>query len=812
MKKVLVILSLIISIVLIVLLSSSLGPAPAAGPLLDPFHGIWQNSESGRPSFSGKKKLTGLEGDVEVYYDKRRVPHIFAEDPEDLYFAQGYVTARDRLFQMELSTYAAAGRITEVMGHLLPQEKTIAYDRNRRRWGMSFAAERALEEVNSDPVSKATIEAYAAGVNAYINSLSYDNLPLEYKLLDIRPEPWTPLKTCLHLKNMSERLTGYSQDIEMTRALQYFGQEKFHQYYPNEPQQVAPIVPGDSSWQRTHFRTAPLSYTPDRILPELPATTANPHHGSNNWAVSGKKTASGYPILCNDPHLGLTLPAIWYEIQLHGPESNCYGASMPGAPGIIIGFNDSIAWGVTNAARDVLDWYKIDFDGPQKTKYKFNGSWLSTEKRIEEIKVRGGESVFDTVIYTQHGPVVYDNQFPGKDSLPFALAMRWTAHDPSNEMQTFLRLNQAKNYHDYTEALRYFSCPGQNFVFASNNGDIALWQQGKFPDKHLHQGRWIMDGSDSSHLWKGIIPQKDNPHYLNPSREFVSSANQQPTDSTYPWHISGRYEHYRNRRINEQLTNLEKITPQMMMKLQRDNYNMIASEFLPLLLRHLDRSSLSKEAEKAAQMLSEWDYINDPNIPEPTLFEVWFTTFEAMTWADETDSLGFILPTPQPFVTYTLLQDSVYDFVDNVSTPEKETLEGMVTTSLEQALKQLKEFEESTGKSREWVYYNNVHIDHLVKVFSTFGHSDLPTGGNYSIVNAAHGSTGPSWKMVVELGPEVHAWGIFPGGQSGNPACPNYDHTVKPWANGEYFELLFLSTKDDASKQGLAHQTLIKKP
>jgi penicillin G amidase len=287
----------------------------------------------------------------------------------------------------------------------------------------------------------------------------------------------------------------------------------------------------------------------------------NPNNGSNNWAVSGSKTKSGAPILCNDPHLGLSLPSIWYEMQLSTPTMNVYGATFPGSPSVIIGFNNDIAFGFTNAQRDVKDYYQIRFQDASKTAYWFNGKWEPTKLRIEEIKIRDAAPYYDTVAYTIFGPVMYDQDFTIDSTNNNAIALRWSAHDPSNEGAMWFKLDRAKNYDDYWAAIKDFTCPGQNMLFASKTGDIAIWQQAKFPARWQGQGLYLMPGEDSSYLWQGYIPQQENPHIINPLSGYIQSANQRPVDSAYPYFIPGNYIVPRGITLVNRLEQMQQITP-----------------------------------------------------------------------------------------------------------------------------------------------------------------------------------------------------------------------------------------------------------
>ena len=275
------------------------------------------------------------------------------------------------------------------------------------------------------------------------------------------------------------------------------------------------------------------------------------------------------------------------------PGINVYGVSFPGCPGIIIGFNDHIAWGVTNAGRDVRDYYEIKFKDKTKSSYWFNNSWKKVDSvHVETFKVKDGTTIYDTVSYIDQGPVMYDEDFESRISPGKAYAVRWIAFEPSNEMKAFRMLNYARNYQDYLEAIKLFVSPAQNFAFAASNGDVALWQQGLFPARWDQQGMYIMPYVDNRYTWQGYIPQQENPHMLNPPRGFVSSANQRSVAADYPYFIPGDYDLYRGIRINRELERMESITPQDMMNLQKDNFNTLAATAMPLFLKHLSKSSI----------------------------------------------------------------------------------------------------------------------------------------------------------------------------------------------------------------------------
>lgn len=540
-----------ITAVFIYVLSNPVGILPALGPLLDPVNGCWANAEPVNRNFSGDLKLRSLQGPVSVWFDERLVPHVHAASDHDLYFVQGYIHAYFRLWQMDMETRAAAGRISEVVG-----DKALKFDRTQRRKGMIYAAENSLKAAEAEPRTKLMLDAYTAGINEFISSLSYRELPIEYKLIGFKPEPWSNIKSTLLLKYMADDLTGYTEDIPLTILRDALSPQDFNFLFPekisgstpvipagtvfDKPSLTTPAMPNDSVW--AHFKTSDY------------ATKRTEGTGSNNWAISGARTQSGAPMLCNDPHLGLNLPSLWYEMQMQTPDMNVYGVSLPGAPGIVIGFNDSLSWGFTNNYRDVKDFYLIKPVDGNVNAYWFSGKQLNYTNRVERIGVKGKADVIDTIKYTIHGPIIYDEKFNGPGGLKSPMALCWMAHKATNEILCLFELNRAKNYNEFVDAILNFQCPAQNMVYADRAGNIAMWGQGQFVNKWKEQGRFVMNGADSNALWREYIPMRENPHVLNPSQGFVSSANQSVTDSAYPYYYNGYFYEFRAWRINQVLS------------------------------------------------------------------------------------------------------------------------------------------------------------------------------------------------------------------------------------------------------------------
>jgi len=785
--------------------------APPFGTFLSPQHGFWQNAEPVNADYNADLKLPQLKGKTEVYFDDRLVPHVFAEQENDAYFVQGYLHAKFRLWQMELQTFAAGGRASEIIG-----EKALEHDREFRRLGMVYAAEIALNELEKDPVIKAQCDAYTEGVNAYIETLTESSLPVEYKLIGYKPEKWSNLKTCLFLKYMSYDLAAREDDMEMTSARSYFSADDFSKLYPSLQDSLDPIIPKGTVFEKQKvFPVAPPGadsvYLNNKVASIAGIGKPDRDNGSNNWAVSGSKTKSGAPILCNDPHLGLNLPSLWYEIQLSTPNFNAYGVSFPGAPGVIIGFNDSCAFGFTNGGRDVRDYYEIKFKDDSRQEYMFNGQWQKTKFRVDTIKIKGAASFIDSVAYVQLGndwcPVMFDKSFGGVRINNHAYyAVRWKAHDPSNELRIFNMLDHAKNYADYQAAVTNLHTPGQNCVFACKNGDIAIRTQGEWPAKWKGQGDFVMPGTDTAYLWQGMIPQDEVPFQYNPERGFVSSANQKPVDdSTYHYYLGRDYPVYRGIAINRRLREMNGITPQDMMALQTDNLDVCAQMLQPLFLANIREAELDAAGKKYLDIYRQWNCRNDAGSKGSTVFERWWHAFEGLVYDDEYAKApkGSMRPFLSTLVE-AILKDSAYKFLDNVNTPQTETLADDITAAFKAATAELQKLE-AEGRL-DWEKYKATRINHLAKL-APLSRLNLPIGGGNNCINATKVDHGPSWRMVISLTQKTEAYGVYPGGQSGNPGSKFYDSFVDQWAAGKYYTLWMMTKEEVNDKRIIGKMT-----
>ncbi len=797
------------------------GMVPPAGKLLNPFAGFWANGDRS-DSPPERLDVPGLRAEVRVLWDGRRVPHVFAADDRDLYFAQGYLTARDRLWQMEFQTLYAAGRLTEIVGRAaLPQDRLF------RRIGMAWAAENVARAFAGDEVTRSVLQAYSDGVNAWIARLRPRDLPVEYKILDYRPEPWTPLKSALLQTLMAHDLTFFDRDEALTAMREALGRDTVDRLFPREQPFTDPVVPRGTPWA---FAPLPLPLPPRGEGPPeleaglrpgsaLPAAPDDPVRivrgggdglGSNNWAVSGRLTRSGFPILCNDIHLGYSLPAIWHEIQLSAPGVNVYGVTFPGAPGVVAGFNERTAWGYTNATSDVVDWYAMKFRDKSQGEYLYDGAWTKTSLRVEEYKVRGGRRFTERVVYTHFGPVTQPAGEPRlAPGIPPDAALRWAAHQPTNLMGAIHAIDRAKSYDEHVAAVTSWSCPGQNIVFADADGTIAIRHQGLYPLRWKGQGRFVLDGSDPADEWHGWVPADQVPAVRDPERGFVSSANQNPAGEDYPYDLGWDYADFeRGARINEILSAARAVTPEDMIRMQSDDVSLRARMVRPRALEYLRDREWSGVEKRVKDDLEAWDDRCRADSAAATEFDRFWDELNAAIWNDERRAPMTTVPWPASGVTIDLLlnrPDS--DVWDDRATPEREGPRDIVVRAFRKTCAALEKELGPPGPAWAWGRARVVELGHVARI-PGLGRRVEMAGGADGTINAISRRHGPSWRMVVELGPEVRGWGIYPGGQSGNPGSRFYESMVDDYVAGKPYPLLFLKSPDD-KRAGVAGGTVL---
>ncbi|MPZ94594.1 MAG: penicillin acylase family protein, partial [Propionibacteriales bacterium] len=596
---------------------SLIGVVVGVALVLSLLAGIWTVRRS-YPQTDGELTVAGLSGDVEVVRDSYGVPQIYADTAEDLFRAQGFVQAQDRLFEMDFRRHVTAGRLSELFG-----EDTVDTDRFIRTLGWREVAEREVALLDAD--SRRYLEAFSAGVNSYLEDRSPTRLSLEYAVLaldglDYAPEPWSPADSLAWMKAMAWDLRGNMQDeIDRVLATEVLSTDQIAELYPGYPyKRHRPIVAKGAVVDGVFEQeaTANTSRRPrraalsdrvvaalrgvDRAAADLPTLLGTGHGiGSNSWVVSSQRTNTGAPMLVNDPHLSPTMPGIWYQMGLHcrTVTESCpfdvSGFTFSGVPGVVIGHNDSIAWGMTNLGPDVVDLYIEDVDDQAGT-YRYGNGAEELVTREETIEVRDGEDVTIEVRSTRHGPLISDadeelsevGDRGGRVAGGNAVALRWTALDPGGTANAIFDLDTARSWEDFRSAAQQFLVPSQNLVYADVEGHIGYQAPGEIPIRRTGNGDWPVPGWDPAYEWaEEYIPFDALPHVLDPEEGFIATANQAVVGSGYPYYLGSSWSYgHRSQRIADLLANDRSLTVDDMAKIQLDSRNGNAERLVPYLL------------------------------------------------------------------------------------------------------------------------------------------------------------------------------------------------------------------------------------
>lgn len=796
------------------------GTLPPLTLFLDVWNGAYNLARLTNEPESQSLHFKGLSSTVTVCRDERGVPHIFASNQRDAAFALGYLTAKDRLFQMDFQTRVATGRLAEVLG-----ERAIDNDKYLRRTGMYLGAERTMAVIEQNkPDLKNLLEIYTQGVNTYINSLTDADLPLEFRLLHYKPEPWKPINTLFVNQIMALDLTftGQSNDVKRAMLLEKLGETAMKELYPEhtpmpEPQspEFQGIYTGSPKTQNTNItysqtlhNTMELFLAHVRHAAQVFRDDAE-GKGSNNWVATGNKTKSGKPLLAGDPHLSLSLPAIWYEAHIVTPETNIYGVTIPGTPGIIVGYNDYIAWSPTNTGADVLDFYTVTFENEHQQRYKYKGEWIPVHEDIRPLRVKGKPDLADTVRFTRWGPVITVQKQ--------TLAIRWTAHESSTLLEALQGFQTAQNWKDFQSAQRYWDIPAQNLVFADNSGTIALRSCGKYPIRKKGHGKFIHNGETDEGEWIGYIPFESLPASVNPTRNWLESANQEPVPANYPYYLNYDWSNsLRAKRITQVLASTEQFDGNSFRALQTDVVSMQFYSIRDLLEQCIAEANINDPVKKAAlEKLRSWNGVTGVESTETLLFKIFWDNFIPSVWDEIPDSISHY---PQQDLLLFLLQNNPESiWFDDRRTPEREQAKDICRRSILSAVDTLVIKYGSNPQNWAWGKNHTLVLRHLLRQtsvkplwrgpfpFPGFSSTVLPAAG-WTVTNSA------SWRMVVDFKDGKPAGsGVYPGGPSGNPLSPYYDNQVSMWLSGNLYPHYKPGSPETLDKSKIL-QTLILKP
>jgi penicillin amidase len=791
--------------------------------------------------------VQGIDNPVDIYRDQMGIPHIYASTLHDLFFAQGYVHAQDRFWQMDFWRHIGSARLSEMFG-----DSQLETDAFLRTLGWRQIAETEWE--NFTPESKVILQAYIDGVNAYLADHSGTALSLEYGVLKlINPgyvvEPWTPVNSLTWAKAMAWDLRGnMGAEIERSILLKTLTSEQVDELFPPYPSDHPVIVPGIGDF--TNSSTPLFDYTNEMqpilglsnfeniknnfALLDLVLGPSGAGIGSNSWAVSGTRTESGKPLIANDPHLVIQMPSIWYQIGLHcKPKSDACpyevgGFSFAGVPGVVIGHNDQIAWALTNVGPDVMDLYieKVNPDNPNQ--YEVNGQWVDMALHEETIKVAGGDPVTITVRATRHGPVVSDTYGPLLQTVkpvkgatpvkpyteqtgiplpdPYVVSLRWTALEPGSVFEAIWGFDKARNWDEFREAARGFEVPAQNLLYADTSGNIAYQMPGNVPIRKNGDGRLPVPGWTDDYEWTGYIPFDELPYQVNPSSGYIVTANNQVPPNDYPYLISTDWDYgFRAKRIVDMIENAPgPIDIAYFQKMQGDDKNLNAETIAPSLLQlKVDDPKL----DEARNVLTGWDYQDTMESRQAAFFERYWWFLLSDTFNDQL---------PEDYAAaggarwYEVIREIVNQpdsaWWDDVTTEDKvETRDDIFAKALADTVENLNKYYGSVPA--KWPTWGEMHTatfrnqtlgkSGIAPIEALFNRGPFPTAGGKSIVNATGWDVGdsyevnwlPSMRMIVDLSNLNNSVSVHTTGQSGHAYSEHYIDMADLWRKIQYYPM-----------------------
>jgi len=769
------------------------------------------------PVTDGTLRLPGLQAAVHVFRDSMGVPHIFALNTHDLFMAQGFVHAQDRFWQMEFWRRIGSGRLAEILG-----PSALDSDRFIRTLGWHRAAAAEVELL--DPETRAVLEAYAEGVNAYLSSTDLSALGLEFSLLDLTgvqfiPEPWTVLNTLTWAKVMAWDLGGNMSD-ELTRAeiASTLGAGALPALMPPYASDAPVIVPH------------PITGATLRAMPEAAITAARAlgigdDLGSNNWVVAGSRTETGAPLLANDPHLGIQMPSIWYEVGLHcdpvGPDCpiEVVGSSFPGAPGVIIGHNARIAWGVTNLGPDVQDLFieRINPENPNQVEYQ--GRWEDMQLVREEISVHGEEEpVVLLARITRHGPIINDVLEGVEEDWAYGwqpLALSWTALQPGTLMRSVMLLDRASNWEEFREALSYWDVPSQNFVYADVDGNIGYQAPGRIPIRAGGDGSMPVPGWTGQYEWTGTIPFNELPRAFNPPEGYIVTANNAVVGSGFPHFLGMDWDPgYRARRIVSLIEADPALSVADMQAIQMDSTPTWAEAVLPYVL---ELSTADPQISEAIGTLRGWDGRASRDSAGAALFEAFRLHLVEEVFADDLGEHLFQRAQGNLMVSLTnLLPDASSPWFDNRYTAETEDRTAILLAALEGAVDELTERLGNNMARWRWGDLHTATFENqslgqsgIRPIEMIFNRGPVEVNGTIATVNNTGYDPGdpygvvvvPSYRQVIDLSDFSDSVSIHTTGQSGHPFQGHYDDMIPMWRDGRYHRMLWTRSEIEASAE-----------
>lgn len=758
------------------------------------------------PRTTGTLRLPELHNTVQILRDQWGVPHIYAANNDDLFLALGYVHAQDRLWQMEVNRRTAHGQLAELFGPI-----ALSSDRFVRVLGLSRIARRETELL--DDVTRAVVTAYVRGVNAFLTAQS-SRLPLEFSLVRHTPRPWEIADVLVWGKMVALSLSGnWTSELLHARIVAAVGAERASELLPHYPEDHPITVPAGVTYSenigadalRTAAAAAPFLHNPGF------------GQGSNAWVVAGSRTTTGLPLLASDPHLNLTLPTIWYEAHLEGGDYAVAGVTFPGTPGVLIGHNATIAWGVTNSMLDVQDLYIEKFHPDDPLRYAWCDSWEQAELVREEIVVKGQpQPVVEEVRITRHGPVITPVAAPD-DPPQEDLALRWTALEPGQILQAVLQFNRAQNWDDFRTALGNWDSPPQNFIYADVHGHYGYVLAGKIPIRAQGDGRLPVPGWENTYEWTGYIPAAELPAAFDPPGGLVLNANNQIASEQHPHHaaLHGEWLNgYRALRIRELLEQTPHHTVQSFADMQQDQQNLPGMELARLVADLPLRDPLEMQVR---DRLVNWDGKLTPESVGGAIYATLRYHLEREAYTDVRNFLnapaGLGLFSSLPGNTFLIRAlPGILMRIAAAEGPERHdpwlgperTWNDVLHTCISRTVQELRQH---LGKNPDTWRYGRLHTLTLRHALGSvpllapiFNRGPWPTGGDIDTISMGYAPrdiaavptyTAPSYRQICDLSNWDASRSVLSSGQSGHPGSRHYSDMTRAWRNGDYHPMLW---------------------
>ncbi len=791
-----------------ILLNMRLLGSLSLGPLLEPVNGLYRTATKADNHGSNRLELTMLDDSVQVIRDERGVPHIFATSDRDATIALGFAVAQDRLFQMDFIARVTSGRLAEAMG-----PGAIQSDRFFRHNGMRRTMEKHAEWLQTKKdLQYQLITWYQAGANAFIDSLAPEDDPFEFRLLGYRPQRLQLSDALSVLLYMNYDLSFSSHDRAYGQMQEVLSAGEYEKLFPRFSKYVVPIVPDDSERDGAS-RDSYVGDEHNRLLHREEAVSNGSGFdlntralfegfregkGSNNWAVDGNHSTTGYPILAGDMHLNLSLPSIWYEAHLVTPEMNVYGVTIPGAPVIVEGITEQSAWAFTNTGSDQIDFYDLQLtdDG---TGYVVDGVVEPLEIRIDAIQVAGQTPVPDTLYWSRFGPVLMEGER--------ATAVRWVAHDTSRTMLAIWQMGHARTYEEFEEATRLWDSPMQNILYADRSGTIAIRSTGYLPLRGGNDGVREQDGTTREHEWIGRVPFDELPAWRNPQRGYLTSTNQQPASENYPYYLGHDWRSaYRSLRIDSLLSGSAVHSVDDIKSYQADVYAVQADLFLPL-LESVD--GLSDKARLIRSLLLDWDRNTGIDQIEPVLFDAYLSELQQEAW-DESFFQNIRMPST-PRLARLMSEEPQSIWLDRDDTEAREDAQALMRQALEKVADEYTASIEADRQSLLWGEQHKLVIRHITRseMLRPIWRGPFAYPGYRQTLSPAENrmtTESASWRVVVDFSTEPpSAYGVYPGGQSGNPFSTHYDRHIETYLNFDYYSLFLPEAPGDFEGRDVLH-------